>query len=172
MYLLELVCSGSVLIKVLRTENKAMIVFDFDKVICSFVGGFNRSCFSREVNVEVVEEVWVFETNVGYDIEKHDRMENFDEVLLYGLLDMNNNSIVQFNQVSPELKSLHNQWISSLCNVQAEFDCEFDHVFAAASGGGEIKTQWLTLLLSRICKKRVRLGSTPRRAGTAENRIE
>ncbi len=133
MYRFELVCSGSVLIEVVRTEKKAMIAFDFDKVMCSFVSRFSRSGFSCEVNVEVVEEVWVFETNVGDDIEKHDRMENFDEVLLYSLLDMNNDIIVQFNQVSPELKSLRDRWICSVCNDQAEVDCEFDHVFTQRS---------------------------------------
>ncbi len=98
MYLFELVVRGLVLFNgVVRAINKAMIVFDFDEVMRSFVDLFISFIFSGKEKVEVVQKVWVFVTNVADDIEKRDWMENFDEVFLHGLFDMNDNFLVQFN---------------------------------------------------------------------------
>jgi hypothetical protein len=118
MYLFDLVVCGSVLFNgVVRAINEAMIVFDFDEVMRSLEDLFITFIFSGKVKVEVVEEVWVFVTNVADDIEKGDWMENFDEVFLHGLFDMNDNFMVQFNQVSPELNMLHKGRISQGSHV-------------------------------------------------------
>ncbi len=71
-----------------------MIVFDFDEVVRGCVGVFIMFIFGCEVNVEAVEEIRDFVTNAGHDIENRNRMQNFDEVLLHGLLDMNHNFVV------------------------------------------------------------------------------
>ncbi len=90
MYLFELVVGGSILFNgVVRAIHKAMIVFDHDDVMGSFVLFGIAFIFSGEVKVEVVEEGWVFVTNVADDIEKRNRMENSDEVFLHSLFDMN-----------------------------------------------------------------------------------
>ncbi len=47
----------------------------------------------------------MFTTNVGNDIEKNDRLDNTDEILLNSLLDVNNDQIDEMREVSLELKS-------------------------------------------------------------------
>ena len=110
MYLFELVVGGSILFNgVVRAIHKAMIVFDYDEVMRSFVLFGIAFILSGEVKVEVVEEAWVLVTNVADDIDKRNRMERFDEVFLHGLFDMNDLFVVQITQVSLELpKSLLN----------------------------------------------------------------
>ena len=90
MYLFELVVGGSILFNgVVRAIHKAMIVFDYDEVMGSFVFFGIAFILSGEVKVEVVEEAWVLVTNVADDIDKRNRMERFDEVFLHSLFDMN-----------------------------------------------------------------------------------
>ncbi len=115
MDLFELVVSGSLLFNgVVCSINKAMIVFNLDEVMRSLVDLFITFVFSGKVKVEIFEEHWVLVTNVADDIEIRDRMENFDEVLLHGLFDMNDLQILQVKQVPPELNMLHEGWISAM----------------------------------------------------------
>ncbi len=65
------------------------------------------TCFSSEIKVELVEEVWMFMANIGNDVEKHERLDNTDEILLNSLLDVNNNQTIEMSKVFLELKSQH-----------------------------------------------------------------